>query len=128
MQMLRPLVAGNKGHDPVTAPSLAPLRELKRKGQSLNEVLQGMLADDSVSWSGLLKPWGLQSMDPNSLHLALDLSLESKAAKTLEKAWGPGWRTVVANDCYKLNINIFEEAGSVLQAEAWFYRTVKRKR
>ena len=124
VDVMRSLVAGKRDPSPLTAPSLHALRLLKRKGETLAEVMQHMLERKPGSWDYMLKPWGLVPTRFPDLNMSLDIGEGCKAEKTLAKALGPGWRAAVAADCYALDIKFGTLVPGVWHAYAQFRHRV----
>jgi hypothetical protein len=98
--------------DARTAPSLAALRSVVKKGLSLEEMLSRIVRGvESGLWEPWLSAFGFELRGVNyaktgerNARIALDISLGSKAQSTFANAGIPNWRSLVAEDCAHLQI------------------------
>lgn len=104
--------ACKQGTDARSAPSLALLRGVVKKGVSLNDMLERIVRGTD---SGLWKPWlaafGIElrgvsydKQGPRNGRLALDISLGAKANPMFANAGMRNWRSLVAADCAQLQV------------------------
>ncbi|MDC8760861.1 hypothetical protein [Janthinobacterium fluminis] len=116
--------AGKHSTDPRYAPSLQPLLGIVKKGLSLADMLERIVAGTE---KGLWEPWlaafGMQLNGVNyaktgarNARLALDLSLASKVQAAFANAGVGNWRSLVAQDCHALQV---EKAGEKTPAKAY---------
>ena len=105
--------AGKASTDARFAPSLELLRGVVKKGVSLDDMLERIVAGTE---SGLWEPWlaafGIELRgvsyargEPRNARLALDLSLGAKANPLFANAGMRNWRSLVAEDCAQLQID-----------------------
>lgn len=104
--------AGKRSIDPRSAPSLAMLRPIVKKGVSLEEMFNRIVAGTE---KGLWEPWmgafgfELKSVNytqsPRNAHLSLDLGLDSKAGMLFSKLGVTNWRSMAAEDCAELTVH-----------------------
>jgi hypothetical protein len=104
--------AGKQSTDARTAPSLALLRTVVKKGLSLEEMLARIVRGvESGLWEPWLSAFGFELRGVNyaktgqrNARIALDISLASKAQSTFANAGIPNWRSLVAEDCAHLQV------------------------
>jgi hypothetical protein len=104
--------AGRRSVDPRTAPSLAALRPIVKKGVALEEMFNRIAAGTE---KGLWEPWmtafgfELKSVSytgtPRNAHLSLDLGLDSKAGLLFSRLGVTNWRSLAAEDCAELQVH-----------------------
>lgn len=105
--------AGKQSTDPRTAPSLELLRGVVKKGLSLGDMLERIVAGtDSGLWEPWLATFGIElrgvSYDkggPRNARLALDISLNAKANPLFANVGVRNWRSLVARDCVQVRID-----------------------
>jgi len=104
--------AGKKSTDARLAPSLNALRSVVKKGLPLHDmfsrIVQGV---ESGLWEPWLAVYGIELRGVNhakagqrNARLALDISLGSKATTAFANAGIPNWRSLVAEDCFQIQI------------------------
>ena len=104
--------AGKQSTDARTAPSLAALRVVVKKGVVLHEmfhrIVQGV---ESGLWEPWLAAYGIELRGVNyaktgerNARLAIDISLSCKATTAFANAGIANWRSLVAEDCAQLQI------------------------
>ncbi len=104
--------AGKKSTDARLAPSLNVLRSVVKKGLPLHDmfsrIVQGV---ESGLWEPWLAAYGIELRGVNyartgqrNARLALDISLASKATTAFANAGIPNWRSLVAEDCFQVQI------------------------
>jgi hypothetical protein len=104
--------AGKASVDARTAPSLAPLRSIVKKGLSLDamfgRIVQGT---ESGLWTPWLTGYGFElrgvsyaKTGARNARLALDMSLGSKASTAFANAGWANWRSLVAEDCAQVQV------------------------
>lgn len=104
--------AGKQSTDARSAPSLAFLRGVVKKGLRLEEMLERIaLGVESGLWEPWLTAYGFElrgasysKTEPRNARLALDISLASKANPLFANAGIRNWRSLVAEDCAQLQI------------------------
>lgn len=104
--------AGKQSTDARFAPSLELLRGVVKKGLSLNDMLERIVAGtDSGLWEPWLAAYGIElrgvSYDkaaPRNARLALDMSLNAKANPLFANAGMRNWRSLVAQDCAQVQV------------------------
>ncbi len=117
---LQAVKAGNRASDPRHAPSLAPLGKIKRRGRTFHEALLSIASNEPGGHGEKLSPFGVElRYAGETIEMGVDVSLESKAAATLKKAWGENWRTVVIADASALEIAYLDEAKKEVVLSAW---------
>jgi hypothetical protein len=120
--------ASKHGTDARFAPSLELLRNVKKKGLSLNDMLGRIAAGaESGLWEPWLSAFGIElrgvSYDrngPRNARLALDISLAAKANPMFANAGMRNWRSLVAEDCAQVQVEKPTEQ-SPAKAFAIFY-------
>ena len=104
--------AGKASVDARTAPSLAPLRAIVKKGLSLDAMFARIVqGTESGLWTPWLVAYGFELRGVNyaktgarNARLALDMSLGSKASTAFANAGWPNWRSLVAEDCAQVQV------------------------
>ncbi len=120
--------AGKRNRDPRLAPSLQALRGMVKKGLTLADMFDNIVAGTE---KGLWEPWmstfGIEIRSVNyaptgkrNACLALDLGISSKANALFAKEGIPNWRSLVVEDCAELKIKHATEK-TTLEAFAIFY-------
>jgi hypothetical protein len=105
--------AGKQSTDARTAPSLQLLREVVKKGLSLDAMLGRIVQGVEL---GLWEPWmsafgieirGVNYAKPEqrNARLALDMSLACKVNSVFANAGVANWRSLVAQDCAHIQID-----------------------
>ena len=104
--------AGKVSTDVRYAPSLTTLRGVVKKGLPLEDMLGRItLGIESGLWEPWLTSFGFEllgvnytKIEPRNARLALDISLASKANTAFTNAGIPNWRSLVAEDCFQLQV------------------------
>lgn len=104
--------AGKQSSDARHAPSLQVLRDVVKKGLSLDAMLgRIVLGVESGLWEPWLSAYGIELRGVNyakgearNARLALDISLAAKASSPFANAGMPNWRSVVVEDCAQVLI------------------------
>ena len=105
--------AGKQSTDARTAPSLAFLRGVVKKGLKLEEMLSRIvLGVESGLWESWLTAYGIElrgvnysNTEPRNARLAVDMSLASKANALFANAGIRNWRSLVAEDSAQVQID-----------------------
>jgi hypothetical protein len=104
--------ASKQATDARTAPSLALLRSVVKKGLTFDEMLSRIvLGVESGLWESWMTAFGIElrgvnysNSEPRNARLALDMSLASKANALFANAGVRNWRSIVAEDCAQVQI------------------------
>ncbi|SFM23074.1 hypothetical protein [Rugamonas rubra] len=99
--------------DARTAPSLAILRGVVKKGLTLEQMFERIVQGvESGLWEPWLAPYGIELRgvnytkgEPRNARLALDMSLACKANSPFANAGVPNWRSIVVEDCLQVQID-----------------------
>lgn len=105
--------AGKKNADPRSAPSMAALRGMVKKGLSLTDMFTRIAAGTE---RGLWEPWmsafgfeirtvNYEQAAPRNACIALDLGAAAKVNALFAKAGIQNWRSQAAEDCAELKIH-----------------------
>lgn len=105
--------AGKLSGDARSAPSLAILRGVVKKGLSLDEMFNRIVRGvESGLWEPWLSAYGIELRgvnyakdSPRNARLALDMSLACKANSPYANAGLPNWRSLVAEDSIQVQID-----------------------
>jgi len=104
--------AGKISTDARTAPSLEFLRNVVKKGVSLETMFERIVMGvESGLWEPWLASFGFElrgvnygKAEPRNARIALDISLASRANALYANAGIRNWRSLVAEDCAQIQI------------------------
>lgn len=116
--------AGKKRSDPRFSSSLKPLLGMVKKGLLFSDMLERIAAGTEKGlWEGWLTAFGFELRGVNydkvgarNARLALDIGAGAKANAAFANAGVPNWRSLVAEDCFTLQM---EKADAKNQPKAY---------